>query len=103
MGSIRTRLVGRAEGPYHQRRTVSLCHGHRREDWAIVIRAEVSDASCLHCHHLDQLSDVVHNHRVLHAKHLDLGVKCSDCHAGLVHGNLYGCQAGVGALRRLPC
>ncbi len=36
---------------------------------------------------------VVHNHRVLHAKHLDLGVKCSDCHAGLVYGNLYGGQA----------
>jgi nitrate/TMAO reductase-like tetraheme cytochrome c subunit len=55
-----------------------------------LIRAEVSDASCLRCHHLDQLPDVVRQHRVLHAKHMGLGLSCVDCHAGLVHGNLYG-------------
>jgi nitrate/TMAO reductase-like tetraheme cytochrome c subunit len=68
-----------------------------------LIRADVSDASCLRCHALDRLSDVVHNHRVLHAKHLDLGVKCSECHAGLVHGDLYGGQARPAMERCVDC
>jgi cytochrome c nitrite reductase small subunit len=58
-----------------------------------LIRAEVSDASCLRCHQRDRLPEVVHNHRVLHAKHLGLGVNCVSCHAGLVHGSLYGGEA----------
>ena len=57
------------------------------------IKAEVSDASCLRCHRRERLPNVVRNHRILHVKHLDARLNCANCHAGLVHGNLYGGQA----------
>jgi nitrate/TMAO reductase-like tetraheme cytochrome c subunit len=55
-----------------------------------LIRAEVSNASCLHCHPPQQLPETAGNHRISHAKHMDRGLHCADCHAGLVHGTLYG-------------
>jgi nitrate/TMAO reductase-like tetraheme cytochrome c subunit len=58
-----------------------------------LLRAEVSDASCLQCHPRTQLPEVIHTHRVLHDTHLSRNVSCTDCHAGLVHGTLYGGQA----------
>jgi nitrate/TMAO reductase-like tetraheme cytochrome c subunit len=58
-----------------------------------LIRAEVGDVSCLHCHPPEQLPETVRNHRILHAKHMGMGLHCGDCHAGLVHGTLYGGQA----------
>ncbi|HXH13369.1 MAG TPA: NapC/NirT family cytochrome c [Alphaproteobacteria bacterium] len=58
-----------------------------------LIRAEVSDASCLECHPAAQLPETVRNHRILHTTHLARGLHCADCHAGLVHGTLYGGQA----------
>jgi nitrate/TMAO reductase-like tetraheme cytochrome c subunit len=58
-----------------------------------LIQAEVSDATCLHCHLPAQLPESVRNHRILHAKHMDRGVRCVACHGGLVHGTLYGGQA----------
>jgi nitrate/TMAO reductase-like tetraheme cytochrome c subunit len=57
-----------------------------------LIRAEVSDASCLPCHPPEHLPETVRNHRILHAKHMNMGLHCADCHAGLVHGTLYGGQ-----------
>ena len=58
-----------------------------------LLRAEVSDASCLRCHPRAGLPEVIRNHRVQHNTHLDRGIQCANCHAGLVHGDLYGGQA----------
>jgi cytochrome c nitrite reductase small subunit len=68
-----------------------------------LIRAEVSNESCLHCHPAVQLPDVVRQHRVSHITHIDMGVSCVDCHAGLIHGDLYGGQPRPVMERCIDC
>jgi cytochrome c nitrite reductase small subunit len=74
-----------------------------REKTGPLIRAEVSEASCLRCHPMDQLPDIVHHHRVLHAKHMARELRCVDCHAGLVPGDLYGSRPRPVMQRCVDC
>ncbi len=58
-----------------------------------ILRATVDSATCAHCHPAGALPETTRTHRVFHRAHLAGGIVCTACHAGLVHGSLYGRQA----------
>jgi nitrate/TMAO reductase-like tetraheme cytochrome c subunit len=58
-----------------------------------ILRAEVQSATCAHCHQAEKLPESTHTQEIRHRLHLARGIECTACHAGLVHGTLYGHQA----------
>lgn len=55
-----------------------------------VIRATVSNDSCLRCHEDEPLGAVVKGHDPNHVLHIAENVNCAACHNNLVHGTLLG-------------
>lgn len=55
-----------------------------------VIRAAVSNDSCLRCHRDKPLGAVIGGHDPNHDRHITLNVNCAACHDNLVHGTLLG-------------
>lgn len=49
---------------------------------------EIKNASCQTCH--KEIKEKDRNFKDIHLKHGKAGLNCTDCHAGLVHGNLGG-------------
>ena len=58
-----------------------------------ILRASVGSATCAQCHPANALREGTATHPPFHGRHLRRGVECAACHAGLVHGSLYGRQA----------
>ncbi|MCI0484535.1 MAG: NapC/NirT family cytochrome c [candidate division NC10 bacterium] len=58
-----------------------------------ILRAAVESATCAHCHPAESLPEATRAQQIRHRAHLALGIECTACHAGLVHGTLYGHQA----------
>lgn len=63
------------------------------EKSAPILKATVAAATCERCHAAETLPEATRTHRILHREHLDREIECTACHAGLVHGSLYGRQA----------
>jgi nitrate/TMAO reductase-like tetraheme cytochrome c subunit len=55
-----------------------------------ILKAAVASATCERCHAGGALPEVTRTHQVLHRAHLAREIECTACHAGLVHGSLYG-------------
>jgi nitrate/TMAO reductase-like tetraheme cytochrome c subunit len=55
-----------------------------------ILKAHVASATCAQCHAPASLPEAAPARRIAHREHLARGVECTACHAGLVHGSLYG-------------
>lgn len=68
-----------------------------------ILRAAVERATCEHCHRADGLPAATRTVRIEHRSHLAREIECVACHAGLVHGSLYGQQALPAARTCVNC
>lgn len=111
---MQTRYVSWKRSPHHSAATCIQCHSEpgrfgeikahldgTRYLWVMltgeksgaILRADVSSETCGQCHAVAWLPEATATLRIGHRLHLGLGIQCSECHAGLVHGSLYGHQA----------
>jgi nitrate/TMAO reductase-like tetraheme cytochrome c subunit len=51
-----------------------------------IIRAEVSDATCLQCH--KEVAEALRELREVHTVHIEIDLQCTNCHANLVHATI---------------
>ena len=81
LGMVKTKLQGAREG---------LIHLQDRPDPGEILPgiAEVPSERCLKCHESPTLPGELTYHLLFHthAKHLERGAECTDCHANVVHG-----------------
>ena len=54
----------------------------------VTIRTTVADKICLECHTLQRTITPQNDINIPHAQHNGVGVKCTDCHQGTVHGRI---------------
>jgi nitrate/TMAO reductase-like tetraheme cytochrome c subunit len=111
---MQTRYVSWQRSPHGRAATCIQCHAEpglvgeikahlngTRYLWVLltgdksgtILRAAVSSATCAQCHPASRLPQDTATLRVDHARHVARGIPCAGCHAGLVHGTLYGHQA----------
>jgi len=121
---METRYVSWQRSPHVNKATCIQCHsepGPWGEFWAHVngtrylyvmltgeksapiLRAAVARATCEHCHRAEALPDATRTARIEHRSHLAREMECTACHAGLVHGSLYGQQAQPAARTCVNC
>jgi nitrate/TMAO reductase-like tetraheme cytochrome c subunit len=68
-----------------------------------ILKAHVGSATCAHCHAAAALPEAGPGGRIAHREHLARGLECTACHAGLVHGSLYGQRARPDAETCVAC
>lgn len=74
-GFVRTKYVGMVE-----------LWKHVAGDYKTPIQGEPVEERCKGCHDTSKI-DETKTHKIPHKKHEEMGKKCMDCHAGLVHGH----------------
>jgi cytochrome c nitrite reductase small subunit len=110
---MQTRYVSWKRSPHSTAATCIQCHSEpgligevkahlngTRYLWVIltgdksgtILRAAVSSETCAQCHPSSRLPEAIAARRIDHARHLARDISCAQCHAGLVHGSLYGHQ-----------
>lgn len=74
-GFVQTKIIGMAE-----------LWKHLTGDWKTPIQGEPFEVRCKQCHDTSKINETK-THKIPHKKHEEMGKKCMDCHAGLVHGH----------------
>jgi nitrate/TMAO reductase-like tetraheme cytochrome c subunit len=74
-GYVKTKMVG-----------VNEVIKHVTNNYKTPIQGEPVEERCLECHNVAKINETA-THKIPHKKHEELGLKCMDCHAGMVHGH----------------